>query len=583
MAKGNSGITVVSGKTLANLINLQMSTQDVLKKLSDSMQDAADKKSGDVQTQLLSIQQKLLDVNLDNFKLNKKNSESQSKAFEDLSKGLKDWKTWGDKLKDLKGAMQDKMSPDSIKKSIMKGLNIGGIFNEKMLAMDYKKQIKAVNPEAAKDKKKLNSDAAEYAKQMMESMRAQNKIDNLKKRSGLSDEQLKGTKAGDSLLGQRNDAANSAQNLLSTGLGKSAKDVSNKMGGNAAGISVPLLPAEAQDLTVPGTTNKEGQLEQAEMIQQQTEFLQRIADNTDRMAGKDQEGNQKQDDSKPKGMLSGLVDSVLGLFSNSFFSAIKSLFSGRALLRVISKVFAPAMIIGSLVNGIMDGFKVWQDTGNLGEALIAGLGGVLEFITFGLFDKDTVTNIVQAVSGFVSKYIMQPISNLVSGLGEAFDTYIAQPFKQAFDSLFQMFVDLGQLFTDYVVTPIQNAFTPIADFFSEMIDSVINFFKSIEIPGVSFKVPLKDDPITFGPWRPFDDNPAAQTQAEKVAPSSGKIIADASKNNADQQAVVDGQAKRGDVNTQMNQVNQNSITNTTVKPSVRNQESSQSKYLAARY
>ena len=146
-----------------------------------------------------------------------------------------------------------------------------------------------------------------------------------------------------------------------------------------------------------------------------------------------------------------------------------------------------------------------------------------------------------------------------------------------------MFINLGDLFTNYVITPIQNAFTPIADFFSEMIDSVINFFKSIEIPGVSFKVPLKDDPITFGPWRPFDDNPAAQTQAEKVAPSSGKVIADASKNNADQQAVVDGQAKRGDVNTQMNQVNQNSVTNTTVKPSVRNQESSQSKYLAARY
>lgn len=579
MAKRGSNVTVVTGKTLENLINLQMSTQDALTKITNSMQDAADKKSDDLQNQLLLIQQKLLDVNLDNFKLNRKQYDAQQKTFSDLSKGLKDWQSWGDKLKDLKGAMQDKLSPDSIQKKLLSKLNIGGILNQKLMALDFKKQAKALGTAPA-DKKELDKQANAFAAAQMAMMRENQKIENLKKKSGATDDQIKNSPIGSQLIANRDKQAGIVSNLMPGG--KSAKDLGNKMGGNTGGLSVPLTPAEANPLTAP--SGKENQLEQAQQQENQLEILTQIRDNTSIMAGKDQEGNKKQDSStSTKGMLGGLLDSVMGLFGDSFFTAIRSIFSARALLRVITKFFAPAMIIGSLVNGIMDGFKVWQDTGSLSDALIAGLGGVLEFITFGLFDKDTIKNIVSAVSGFVDKYIMQPISNLVDGLGDAFDTYIAQPFKQAFDSLWQMFTDLGQMFTDYVVTPIQNAFQPISDFFSDMIDTVINFFKSIEIPGVSFKVPFKDDPVQFGPWHPFSDDPAAQTQAAAVTPTSGKVIADASKNNADQQAIVDGKANAPQQTSVNTAVQNNSNTTNVIKPSVRNQESSQSKYAAARY
>lgn len=585
MAKGNSGVTVVTGKTLANLINLQLSTQDVLKKLTDSMQDAADKKTDDVQTQLLTIQQKLLDVNLDSFKLSKKSYDKQSDMFDTLSKGMKNWKTWGDKLKDIKAGAKETLSIESIQTKLLKGLNIGGIFNKKMMELDFKKVAK-ITGTAGDDKKELNRRAKEFADQMFEAQRQNAKIERMKSQTGKDESYLKQTPEGQNLYAARDTAAAAAN--ATQGLTKSAKDLANTMGGNTAGISVPLRPAEANPLTdlATGPSSQENLLEQSRLQQQNADNLQRIADNTDMLAGNDQQGNKKTDDGQvtsTKGLLSGLMDSVMAMFGDSFLSAITSAFSARSLLRLVTKFFAPAMIIGSLANGIMDGFKAWQESGSLSDALIAGLGGILEFLSFGLFDKDTVENIIGGINTMIDKYIVQPVSDFIDNLGDAFDTYISQPFQVAFDSILNFAQDLGELFNDTVITPIQNAFQPISDFFSDMMDSVVGFLKAIEIPGIAFTAPVIGD-VSFGPWRPFDNNPiTADNNAQAAKPKTGQMINDVSKNNADQQALADGQRGKGDVNTQMNQVNQNSITNNTVKPSVRNQESSQQKYLAARY
>ena len=293
MAKNrSSGVTVMTGKTLENLINLQLSTQDVLNKITESMKDAADKKSSDVQIQLLSIQQKLLDVNLDNFKLNKRSYERQSATFDNLAKGMKDWKTWGDKLKDIKAGAEKATSIDVIQTKLLKNLNIGGIFNKKLLELDFKKTAKATGQADGMSRKELAEAASTFATNTITAMRQNEKIEKLKKTTGKDEKFLRETPVGMELYGARDSAAAEAAKLQ-----KSPKDALNKMGGNTSGSSVPLKPAEANPLTdLPTASSKEGQLEQASMFQQQTEFLQRIADNTSLMAGKDQEGNKKQDD-----------------------------------------------------------------------------------------------------------------------------------------------------------------------------------------------------------------------------------------------------------------------------------------------
>jgi hypothetical protein len=47
-----------------------------------------------------------------------------------------------------------------------------------------------------------------------------------------------------------------------------------------------------------------------------------------------------------------------------------------------------------LFSGITDGFKKYQETGSFSEAIVAGLGGMLSFLTFGLFGEDTLKVIV---------------------------------------------------------------------------------------------------------------------------------------------------------------------------------------------
>jgi hypothetical protein len=45
------------------------------------------------------------------------------------------------------------------------------------------------------------------------------------------------------------------------------------------------------------------------------------------------------------------------------------------------------MIIGGLINGIMDGINTWKETGSITDTLISAMGGFLQFITFGLFNE----------------------------------------------------------------------------------------------------------------------------------------------------------------------------------------------------
>lgn len=113
-------------------------------------------------------------------------------------------------------------------------------------------------------------------------------------------------------------------------------------------------------------------------------------------------------DTKKEG---GILDSIIGFFSGGFTNAIKSLFNPKTLMKVFTKVFLPLAIIGTLFSGIMDGFKRYQETGNLGDAIVAGLGGMLKFVTFGLFGEDTLKSLFDSISSF-----FQPITDTISGI-----------------------------------------------------------------------------------------------------------------------------------------------------------------------
>ena len=92
--------------------------------------------------------------------------------------------------------------------------------------------------------------------------------------------------------------------------------------------------------------------------------------------------------------------------------------------------------------------------------------------------------------------------------------------------------------------------------------------------------------VSFGPWHPFDGSDSRKADSASATapnPTAGSKINAASKDNADQQAIVDGQANRQQAASVNTAVQTNNSTTNVIKPSIRNQESSQSKYISSRY
>jgi hypothetical protein len=218
--------------------------------------------------------------------------------------------------------------------------------------------------------------------------------------------------------------------------------------------------------------SREGEIEASRQMEEQTAILKQIEENTRPIDVKPQKP--ESGDDKGGGLFGGLIDKVkswalgfgmafLGklkvmssLIGKGILSGARALFSGGALLKLVSKFFLPAAIVGTIASGLIDGVKKFVETGSITEALIAGLGGMLSFLTFGLVDGETIKNLVSGFTNLVDEYITQPLAN----------------------------------------------------FFNNIKEAVVGFIEGIGIPEIGFSVFGKK--IKFGPWYPFkkDDAPA---------------------------------------------------------------------------
>ena len=244
--------------------------------------------------------------------------------------------------------------------------------------------------------------------------------------------------------------------------------------------------------TVDPLIAQESALEAQRSRDLQTQLLSKIEENTSAIAGK---GESKSKAGKPEEGSGGILSNIMGFLSDGLMGALKFIFNPKNILKLLSKIALPAMIIGSLVNGIMDGFKAFTETGSIGEALIAGLGGVLSFLSFGLFDAETVRNIVDSVSGFVDEYIIEPVKKFFNFIGDTFQKYIVEPLATFFE--------------------------PIANFFKSIKDQILSMVESIGIPEISFTIPIIDKKVSIGPFFPFKKESAAPVKSAGALVSGG--------------------------------------------------------------
>jgi hypothetical protein len=100
-----------------------------------------------------------------------------------------------------------------------------------------------------------------------------------------------------------------------------------------------------------------------------------------------------------KNIFSNVISNILGGLKKGF----KFLFQPSKLLKVLGKVFIIGTIIISLFKGITAGFDRWKETGSISEAIIAGLGAIVDFLSFGFFGEDTVRSVFDTVGGWINK------------------------------------------------------------------------------------------------------------------------------------------------------------------------------------
>jgi hypothetical protein len=162
----------------------------------------------------------------------------------------------------------------------------------------------------------------------------------------------------------------------------------------------------------------------------------------------------------------GILDTILGFFKGGFLSSIMSIFNPANLLKMLGRVFIIATIFLSLFKGITAAFDKWKETGSIKDAIIAGLGAIVDFLTFGLFGEDSVKKMFDAVEGFI----------------------------------------------DPIIKSITETFTAIKDWVAN----------NIGIPKIAFKIPVINKEVSLGPWYPFKDNPTSEEPQKTSTP----VVAD---------------------------------------------------------
>ena len=450
-----------------------------------------------------------------------------------MAQSMKTFKTLGEKLGDMKKGFADKFGKGNIGRTALSALNVGGLLDKKIAQGDFVKQQKLLGSTASDKELKANFAGAQKASKNINAN--EKEIEKFKKDAGgaagaLTDEQMATTERGKELLATRQvhteeyakHDKRAAFAKEETSKSKKSKEVAKSSLANAHETEIPIKldpkpPVEVAKENIKDKRNtalsKESKSKElsSKIGNQQIFLLKQIVINTKpikvipaRVAAVTTVAGQHSPAPQAGESGGGILSEMLSFISDTLMTTLKSTFSLKNMLKFLGKIALPAMIIGSLVNGLMDGFKVFSETGSISEAIVAGLGGILSFLTFGLFDADTLKTVVKAFSGFVNDYIIEPVQNFFTFLGDSFKKYIVEPLAEFLE--------------------------PLVNFFKNIKDQILSMVESIGIPEISFTIPVIDTEVSIGPFYPFKKE---STESTGTALPSGNSDAGAGRSSSE--------------------------------------------------
>jgi len=447
--------------------------------------------------------------------------DKEAKDIAEMAKGMKSFKTLGEKFKDKAEGVKEKygIANGGLKKTVLSAMNVGGVFNKTLERDEFVKKQKALGSTASAKELKADYEGARKATNAIK--KNEKAIEAHKKAAGTEDEEhLKDISPEFAALLDKRQSGTDELGKYDRSTRQFSPDKKNAM---MAG----LLPSQTQTPTATAAEATQGaeQLEEGKKMEEdELHLLKEIADNT---GGKDKSTDAKpKDEKKPEG--GGLLDSIFGMLSAGLMTAFKTLLNPGAILKALGKVFAIGMIVGALFEGIMDGFEEFQKTGDIGKALIAGLAGIIDFLTFGLFDKDKIKEVIGDFAAWTSDHIIKP-------------------------------------FTDFITS---------------MKDNFMSLIENIGLPKIGFTIPVINKEVSVGPFYPFKSDAKTQSSPEAPKPTDANVVEQKSADNA---AAAGKPADSNKTNIVNAPVTTNNSTTQVIKSPIRNQESTQSRYIQTKY
>lgn len=221
-------------------------------------------------------------------------------------------------------------------------------------------------------------------------------------------------------------------------------------------------------------------------------FNEKLLDSLNNFQSKNEQ-LKKDDSGGAGGMLGGIIQGIfnpkklLGGLKNILGKTFVSI--GKSIPRLLSRLAIPAMVVGALVNGVMDGFNEFKKSGNMKEAVFTAAGGFLDFLTFGLFGKEElqgVTDKIKESTGRFFEVLSTPFDTIVNFL----DSLVTGSTEDVITNLAKLnpIYTIGSMLTD--------TFTIIMDELSKSFDAMIlsvkNYFKDFKLPSFDLELPSFD-------------------------------------------------------------------------------------------
>jgi hypothetical protein len=512
---------------------------------------------GKIQQEMLKVAKDHLKASRRTYKLQEdfqKEWDKEAKNIAEMAKGMKTFKTLGEKMADKKEGLKEKFgSAGGLKKTMLGALNVGGIFNKTLERDKFVEQQRVLGSTAStKDLKKDYESAQTAAKATKKTEAA---IAKHKATAGVDDEEhlKKVSPEFAKLMEDRQSNADEFgkyqratdihsptpvnRNIVPTSVAgkmtpaQAAKVAEKKAASGMSNlVPTPTSPELGKTTTATAAEATQGAEEAAEnmkMQQQELDLLQQIADNI----GGDKKGvDKKPEETKAGG--GGFLDTIFSMLGTGLMTAFKALFNPMNILKALGKVFAIGMIIGALFEGVMDGFDEFTKSGDIGKALIAGLAGIIDFLTFGLFDKEKIKEVIGDFSKWTYDHLVKPFVDFIGGIK----------------------------------------------------DSFMGFLEKIGIPEITLAEETRLTPkLSIGPFYPFKSNAKKPEAASPTAPApqTANQVEAKSAENAGAKETPAPSNKTNVVNAPV--TTNNNTTQVQLRPPIRNEESSQSRYAASRY